>query len=77
MAPTTAGVNAGASMHLTGKFKRRRQPASAAAFHALGINRRFLEPIRVYIEQHGKPQTYFSDKANVFGVSYQTVLLTA
>jgi hypothetical protein len=49
----------------------------AASFCSCLINRRYFEETRAYIEQHGKPQTYLSDKANVFGASYRTALLTA
>ena len=54
-----------AIVHAAGIYRRCDQPVDAAALCADRIGIAYFEATRGYIEQHGKPVAFYSDKASI------------
>jgi predicted nucleic acid-binding protein len=57
-----------AALHATGLRGRRDEPLDGTSLHRLGVGLPLLASTRSYLEQHGKPVAFYSDRASIFRV---------
>jgi len=56
-------------VHPAGLYRRRHQPANASAVRRDGVDLLILAATQGYLEAHGKPVAFYSDKHCVFRVN--------